>query len=292
MVRLTAEPLDHIARLPCWSGSIDPVPLVGGITNKNYLVSDRGEKFVVRLGEDIPIHGVMRFNELAASRAAFEAGISPEVIYAEPGALVLRYIEGRALTSELVRDDALLPAAVDLVKRCHERMPACCATGIDVLGIPGDSRIRGRTAHAGESARGAFAAARRTRGAPRTRGRTGEHRVRPQRPARRQFHRRRQTVVADRLGLRRFQQPVVRSGRPRFQQRTRCGSDAVRPRTLFRRGGCGPRTTLRRNEVRFAAARDDVEHGVGDSLEDSIRLRRLHPRQPRAVRRAFDELLG
>lgn len=123
MVRLATEPLDRIVRLPCWSGRIDPVPLLGGITNKNYLVADRGEKFVVRLGEDIPIHGVMRFNELAASRAAFEAGISPEVIYAEPGALVLRFIEGQTLTPELMRDPALLPAAVDLVKRCHERIP-------------------------------------------------------------------------------------------------------------------------------------------------------------------------
>jgi thiamine kinase-like enzyme len=65
----------------------------------------------------------MRFNELAASRAAFAAGISPEVIYAEPGALVLRYIEGRALSPELVRDAARLPRVVDLVKRCHEQVP-------------------------------------------------------------------------------------------------------------------------------------------------------------------------
>ncbi len=117
------EPLDRIFQLPCWSGKVDPVPLLGGITNKNYLVADRGQQFVVRLGEDIPIHGVMRFNELAASRAAFAAGISPEVIYAEPGVLVLRYIEGRALYPELVRDGGLLPRVVDLVKRCHEQVP-------------------------------------------------------------------------------------------------------------------------------------------------------------------------
>ena len=117
------EPLDRIFALSCWSGKVDPTPLLGGITNKNYLVVDRGQKFVVRLGEDIPIHGVMRFNELAASRAAFAAGISPEVIYAEPGALVLRYIEGRALSPDSMRDAALLPRAVDLVKRCHEQLP-------------------------------------------------------------------------------------------------------------------------------------------------------------------------
>ena len=118
-----SEPLDRILRLPCWSGKVNPTPLLGGITNKNYLVADRGQKFVVRLGEDIPIHGVMRFNELAASRAAFAAGISPEVIYADPGVLVLRYIEGRALSPELVRDAALLPSVVDLVRRCHEQVP-------------------------------------------------------------------------------------------------------------------------------------------------------------------------
>ena len=123
MVRVDTEHLDRIAGLPCWSGRIEPVPLLGGITNRNYLVADRGEKYVVRLGADMPIHGVMRFNELAASRAAFEAGISPEVIHAEPGAMVLRFIEGRTLTPELMRDAALLPQAVDIVKRCHERMP-------------------------------------------------------------------------------------------------------------------------------------------------------------------------
>ena len=117
------QPLDRILQLPCWSGKVDPTPLLGGITNKNYLVADRGQRFVVRLGHDIPIHGVMRFSELAASRAAFEAGVSPEVIYAEPGALVLRYIEGRALSPELVRDPELLAHVVDLVKRCHEHVP-------------------------------------------------------------------------------------------------------------------------------------------------------------------------
>ena len=120
---MNLEPLDRIIHLPCWSGKVDPTPLLGGITNKNYLVTDRRQKFVVRLGEDIPVHGVMRFNELAASRAAFEAGISPKVVYAEPGALVLRYIEGRALTPQLVRDPGLLPAALVLVKRCHEHVP-------------------------------------------------------------------------------------------------------------------------------------------------------------------------
>ncbi|MFN0037950.1 MAG: choline/ethanolamine kinase family protein [Burkholderiales bacterium] len=117
------DPFDRILRLPCWSGRVDPVPLAGGITNKNYLVADGGRKYVVRIGQDIPIHGVMRFNELAASRAAFEAGISPEVVYSQPGVLVLRFIEGHALTPDLVRDAATLTAIVALIRRCHTEVP-------------------------------------------------------------------------------------------------------------------------------------------------------------------------
>lgn len=109
-----------IAALPCWRGRVEAQPLFGGITNRNFLVTDQGQRYVVRLGTDIPVHGILRFNELAASRAAFAAGISPEVVYATGGALVLRYIEGVTLTPELVRSDRILPMAVDIVRRCHE----------------------------------------------------------------------------------------------------------------------------------------------------------------------------
>lgn len=60
--------LARIRALPCWQGSVSPQRLQGGITNVNYVVEDSGEKFVVRLGGDIPVHQIVRFNELAASR--------------------------------------------------------------------------------------------------------------------------------------------------------------------------------------------------------------------------------
>ncbi len=59
--------LKKAAKLPCWKGTVTPEPLSGGITNTNFIVSDGGDRFVVRIGEDIPVHGVMRFNEQAAS---------------------------------------------------------------------------------------------------------------------------------------------------------------------------------------------------------------------------------
>ncbi len=113
---------DAIARaaaLPCWSGPVDPEPLGGGITNVNFTVQDGARAYVVRLGEDIPEHGVMRWNELAISRAAHAADVSPAVIYHEPGALVLDYIPSRALTEEEVRSPAMVPRILDLVMQVH-----------------------------------------------------------------------------------------------------------------------------------------------------------------------------
>jgi thiamine kinase-like enzyme len=113
----------RIAGLPCWAGSVDPLPLGGGITNTNFTVNDRGRKYVVRVGGDIPIHQISRANELAASRAAHAAGISPAVIYAEPGVLVLDFIEGRTFSAEDVRDPRHHQALVALVRRCHTEIP-------------------------------------------------------------------------------------------------------------------------------------------------------------------------
>jgi thiamine kinase-like enzyme len=120
---MTADPRARAEKLSCWRGPVAAEPLGGGMTNTNFLVRDGGEKFVVRIGEDIPVHQVMRFNERAASIAAHAAGLAPEVIHAEPGALVMRFIEGRTLTPEDVRRPDILPRVVDLVRRCHHEMP-------------------------------------------------------------------------------------------------------------------------------------------------------------------------
>jgi thiamine kinase-like enzyme len=118
------EVLRMIDQLPCWAGTTEIVPLAGGITNRNYRVTDgNGKQFVVRLGRDIPEHGVMRFNELAAAKAAYAAGLSPEVVYAGEGVLVSRFIRGVTFTPELVREPRNLPRIVDLVKLCHREVP-------------------------------------------------------------------------------------------------------------------------------------------------------------------------
>jgi thiamine kinase-like enzyme len=115
--------LTRIRALPIWQGEITATPLPGGITNVNYLVNDGRGKYVVRVGDDIPLHQVMRFNELAAARAAHAAGLSPAVVHASGDLTVLDYIDSRTLTEEDVRAPGMLPKVLDLVKRCHRELP-------------------------------------------------------------------------------------------------------------------------------------------------------------------------
>ena len=96
------------------------------------MVEHGNEKYFVRLGVDIPEHGVYRFNELAASRAAHKCGLSPEVVYAETGAMVLRFINGKTLEPENLRNISTLKKVVPLLKTCHQQMP---------LYLPGSSLI-------------------------------------------------------------------------------------------------------------------------------------------------------
>ncbi len=109
----------HAMGLPCWQAAESPRILEGGITNVNLLISDQGQDFVVRMGADIPEHGIMRFNELAISRAAHAAGISPAVHYAEDGVLVLEFVKSTSLTEGDVREPDMLLQVVELLGRVH-----------------------------------------------------------------------------------------------------------------------------------------------------------------------------
>lgn len=111
-----------IAGLPCWRGKVEPVPLTGGLTNLSFLVDDAGEKFVVRSGDDIAVHHVFRDRERAASVAAHKAGISPEVVYVEPGLMVLRFLDGRTFEEGDLKTN--IERIVPLLKTCHREVGA------------------------------------------------------------------------------------------------------------------------------------------------------------------------
>lgn len=118
-----SEAANLVRRLTLWKEPVTPEPLSGGITNTNFSVRHNGERYFVRVGDDIPVHQIMRFNERAASLAAFKAGISPEPVHHAPGVIVFRFIEGKTFGAEDVRRPENLPRIVDLIRRVHFEMP-------------------------------------------------------------------------------------------------------------------------------------------------------------------------
>jgi thiamine kinase-like enzyme len=120
---ITDRSVMEIEALPFWSGPIKVWPLSGGVTNRNYGVQQAdGQRFAVRLGQDIPQHGVLRFNEQSAASAAARAGISPKIFYTAPGVTVTRLLPGRSLEREETRLSHNRTRIVSLLKRCHTSM--------------------------------------------------------------------------------------------------------------------------------------------------------------------------
>jgi len=114
---------DRVVNLDFWSSHVVPEPLGGGITNTNFIVDDQGERFVVRVGDDIPLHGIMRFNEIAAARAAHAVGISPEIVHSADGVFIMRFIEGRTFSEKDVREQQNLERILHLIRVCHNEIP-------------------------------------------------------------------------------------------------------------------------------------------------------------------------
>src|SRR5262245_42023185 len=87
-----------LAQVPALRGRPVAVqPLDGGLTNRNYRVDAGGESFVVRIaGADTELLGIDREREVACCRAAFAAGVGPEVVAYLPtrSVLVTRFVKG------------------------------------------------------------------------------------------------------------------------------------------------------------------------------------------------------
>lgn len=119
---LEADDVARLSRLPCTHGATGLVRLPGGITNRNYKVFTPHGTFVVRLSdEESALLEIDRVNEHRNSLAAAFAGAGAPVIdfLAGEGVLVVGFLEGRAFTSEDVREESNLPRIADVCRRLH-----------------------------------------------------------------------------------------------------------------------------------------------------------------------------
>ncbi len=110
----------RIQALPIWQASIDVSPLHGGLSNESFVVTHAGERYVVRFGQDFPFHHVFRDREVMAARAAHAAGFAPELVHAEPGVMVSRFIDGKTYGEADVQDNQ--EDIAKLMRRFHETM--------------------------------------------------------------------------------------------------------------------------------------------------------------------------
>jgi thiamine kinase-like enzyme len=117
---MPASAAERVKGLPCWKGPLSIAALSGGVSNASFTVKDQTGKYVARVGEDYPAHHVFRDREVQVSRAAFEVGLSPEVVYAERGIMVVRFIEAETYGEAQVRANAA--RCVETVKRCHREL--------------------------------------------------------------------------------------------------------------------------------------------------------------------------
>ena len=113
-----------LARLAAILGHPDgePVPLAGGITNRNYKVSFGGVPYVIREpGKDTNLLGIDRGAEWAASCAAARVGVGPPVraMLENPPILVTAFVEGRPVTEDKIRQRDLL-SNVGALRRMHD----------------------------------------------------------------------------------------------------------------------------------------------------------------------------
>lgn len=102
----------------------DPVPLEGGITNRNYRVRFAGEDVVVRLpGKDTELLEIDRGAERAAGELAARAGIGPDVVamLEEPPCLVTEFVVGEPMEAEELREPPVLAEVAATLRTLHGR---------------------------------------------------------------------------------------------------------------------------------------------------------------------------
>jgi thiamine kinase-like enzyme len=141
-------PLENsLARLAPLLGQLEgePVPLDGGITNRNFRARFGGHELVVRLpGKDTSLLGIDRHSEAEANRCAAAAGVAPEVaaLLDDPPCLVTRFVVGEAMEAAGLREPAALGEVAAALRAIHGCEPI--AATFSVFRIVEDYEARTR----------------------------------------------------------------------------------------------------------------------------------------------------
>ncbi|NQV61183.1 MAG: phosphotransferase [Alphaproteobacteria bacterium] len=110
--------------LDFWNGPVTAQSLPGSLTSHDFLVEDGVGQYIVRIGDDRPEHALFKYNEIAVSQAAHDAGLSPALLHHEPGALIFEYLADAArMDAAALGQDANMDRFTGLLGQCHLDLP-------------------------------------------------------------------------------------------------------------------------------------------------------------------------
>jgi len=113
---------DVLEAVPQLRGANTVERLAGGLTNTNYKVTTAAKAYVVRIsGRDTGLLAIDRENEVHNTIAASETGVGAPFVAALPelDALVLEFMDGEVMTSELLRRGDRIDKIADSCRRLH-----------------------------------------------------------------------------------------------------------------------------------------------------------------------------
>ena len=96
--------------------------LYGGLSNFSYLITDSNKKYVARFLTNREHYHVLNFHELAANKAASEAGVAPKVVYNNKVFLIFEYIPSNTLKFENLKQEKYLKKIIFLLKIVHKNV--------------------------------------------------------------------------------------------------------------------------------------------------------------------------
>ena len=112
-----------VNKIPAWKNKeISVAPLSGGLTNSNFKVEVDGIPYFVRVpGESTDLLAINRENEYHNSRAAFEAGVGPQVLYHLPeySVMVLEFLNGRTMSKDSLNEAGMPTRMAQAIKKLN-----------------------------------------------------------------------------------------------------------------------------------------------------------------------------
>jgi thiamine kinase-like enzyme len=113
-----------VEKIPEWEDKkISIAPLSGGLTNSNFKVEVDGNPYFVRLpGESTELLAINRENEYHNSKAAFEAGVGPKVLYHLPeySVMVLEFLNGRTMSKDSLNEAGMPTRMAQAIKKLNQ----------------------------------------------------------------------------------------------------------------------------------------------------------------------------